>query len=171
MGAQEPHGEQAGHTRQRQESGEQWPCGEQWRWTGCGKPQRRRQKWWWIGDAAQSGPPIKLEQDDAEEAERGRETPKNLYKQMRDGVAPSQGVWILRPGVVRRVAQDVREQLRLSLLEGKQRSCSRDRRLTSGDGRDNLELYELMVRDLWECGVALYTTQSVRAGTNDVGSM
>eukprot|EP00965_Chrysotila_dentata_P261895 6214398-Pleurochrysis_carterae.AAC.5 len=39
----EPHGERPGHTRQRPESDELWPFAERWRWTGYGKPQKRKQ--------------------------------------------------------------------------------------------------------------------------------
>eukprot|EP00965_Chrysotila_dentata_P262653 6214634-Pleurochrysis_carterae.AAC.6 len=31
-----------GHNRRRQESDELWLCAEQWRWTGYGKPQKRK---------------------------------------------------------------------------------------------------------------------------------
>eukprot|EP00965_Chrysotila_dentata_P147705 4875745-Pleurochrysis_carterae.AAC.4 len=78
-------------------------------------------------------------------------------KERRDRVAPAQG--------------DVREQPRLiSVCEGKQRSRGRDRRLTSGDGRENLELHELMVT----CGSGVVhhaVTQGGRQQTLSVGSM
>eukprot|EP00965_Chrysotila_dentata_P166653 5502548-Pleurochrysis_carterae.AAC.1 len=55
--------------------------------------------------------------------------PKDLHDAGREGVAPAQGASILRPDKVRHVAQDVREQPRLSVCKGKQCSCGRDRRL------------------------------------------
>eukprot|EP00965_Chrysotila_dentata_P041755 1385062-Pleurochrysis_carterae.AAC.4 len=135
MGAQEPHGEQPGHTRQRRESGKQWPCGEQWRWTGCGnsgKPQRKRRTSWRRGDPAQSMPLMEEGGDEKGSRARRAKSPQKatMRGERRDGVAPAQGVSILGPSVVRQVAQDIREQPRLSVCirirDGKQRSCGRD---------------------------------------------